>query len=102
MSSAFLKTEAEGNDRPQDEWDVRDFVWDPIRGVAAKRTSNLAAAAQIHSEGFLSGSNQQVGVVPAHWGAQGSALKGPLVCQVAHCGKDLMEEKTYYRRHRIW
>lgn len=108
MNAAALKTEAVG----QEEWNIRDFIWDPIRGVVIRHTGNaenVAVSAQIYSEepdrSLLAGggSNQEIGVAPAHWDAQGKASsKGPLLCQVAGCGKDLMEEKTYYRRHRVW
>ena len=55
--------------------------------------------------GSDAGGHRSDGVAPIHWNqAQGSRQlpRGPLLCQVSTCGKDLLSEKTYYQRHRIW
>ena len=77
-------------------WDVCDYFWDPIRGLALKQVDDQVLS---HPLSIDKRSSRDVGVAPIHWGP---LPRGPLLCQVADCGKDLTEEKAYYQRHRVW
>lgn len=89
-----------GNDAP---WDVNDYAWDPHKLTARPKsyedTSKQSDPA--NGGGDVGASDPSASLDSTPGGKTCKLAKGPLICQVEGCAKDLLTEKGYYQRYRV-
>jgi len=90
----------------EEAWDPGAYSWDPYRLQAQRNVAADNQGAWSDDDGTNASGGNPPGVSPLLWRehqqAKTSKLpKGPLICQVEGCGKDLAQEKGYYQRYRV-